>query len=296
MLHLQQPGLQLWRDPRLVDATRHLRACRDAGCLPAPIGPARSPELTGAAELLLLSIEVAANEAGASTERPELFQGAPDRSAQLLLLAGRGVGHPIHRHDAAPATAAEADASRRESGTQLPYNLKRDLLALARPVKHRSQDDLSLRAGRNVTQPLGLRADLIGAGPQLLQQCSVWLGPQSQLHVGEGSDVSDHNAGAVDVAVPAPPPPVGHLAGGEPIAPRPPSSTAVPTFRFALQVCCGLHACKSPEGFDQTARRREARQTCPLRRCTTGGLRFRGRRSAASSFRALHDQRISNAA
>ena len=55
-----------------------------------PVGPPCSAKLLHHAQLLLLSIEVASNKAGAPAGGPHLIQGHPDGLAELLRLPNHG--------------------------------------------------------------------------------------------------------------------------------------------------------------------------------------------------------------
>ncbi len=90
-----QPGLHFGRQPGLVTSPGPLGGCRDAGGLRRPIGPTCPAELADNAELLLFSVEVASNEAGAPADGPYLLQRQPDSLAELLLLPAVELAMPL---------------------------------------------------------------------------------------------------------------------------------------------------------------------------------------------------------
>ena len=104
-----------------------------------PIGPASPQQLLHHRQFMLLSVEIARNEARAPAKGSQLLKRSPQCIAELLLLASRAAGDAVGRDVAAAASAAEADAGRCHPGGELAKRRQLNLLPLARAVQHRRQ-------------------------------------------------------------------------------------------------------------------------------------------------------------
>ena len=142
---------------------------------------------------MLLSVEIARNEARAPAKGSQLLKRSPQCIAELLLLASRAAGDAVGRDVAAAASAAEAAAGRCHPGGELAKRRQLNLLPLARAEQHRRQARAACSTGCLVAVLLGRLPNLSCSGPELLQHCNVRLGLDGQPQVGEGTDVGHHN-------------------------------------------------------------------------------------------------------
>ena len=136
-LDIQQPGLHFRRQPDLINPLGPNRGRGDAGRLRLPVGPTCTAKLADNAELLLFSIETAANAARAAAEGSQLLEGQPDRLAKLLRLPDRGTGDAVDRGKTVAASTAKADNGRRDSRAELAHERQLNLLPVTRPTQDR---------------------------------------------------------------------------------------------------------------------------------------------------------------